>query len=56
MVWRKDDEKLHPDFINYRKRLSGVGMLFWSAFRMGKMGPGVFFDLEAGKHINSTVY
>ena len=27
MVWRKDDEKLHPDCINYRKRPSGVGMM-----------------------------
>ena len=56
MIWRKNDEKLHPDCINYRKRHSGVGMMFWGAFRMGKMGPGFFFDLEAGKHINSTVY
>ena len=56
MVWRKDGEALHPDCINYRKRPSGTGMMFWGAFRMGKMGPGLFFDLEAGKHINFTVY
>ena len=31
-------------------------MMFWDMFRMGKMGPGFFFDLEAGKYINSTIY
>jgi len=31
-------------------------MMFWGAFRMGKMGPGLFFELEAGKHINSQAY
>ena len=56
MVWQKADEVLHPDCINYRKRPSGTGMMFWGAFRMGKMGRGFFFDLEAGKRINSTVY
>ena len=56
MVWYKEGEKFHPDCINYRKRLSGVGMMFWGAFRMGKMGPGMFFELEPGVHINSTVY
>ena len=56
MVWHKDDEKLHPDCINYRKRPSGVDMMFWGTFRMGKMGPRFFFELEVGKHINSTVY
>ncbi len=55
MVWRKDDEKLHPDCINYRKRPSAVGMMFWGAFRMGKMGPGLIFEPDAGKHISSTV-
>ena len=56
MVWHKEDEKLHSDCINYRKRPSGVGMMFWGAFRIDKMGPGLFFELEAGKQINSTVY
>lgn len=31
-------------------------MMFWGAVRHGKMGPGLFFDLSDGKHINSTVY
>ena len=31
-------------------------MMFWGAFRWGKMGPGVFFDLGEGKTVNSTVY
>jgi len=56
MVWRKEDEKLHADCINYRKKPSGTGMMFWGAFRHGKMGPGLFFDLPEGKHINSTIY
>ena len=56
MVWRKEGEKFHPDCINYRKRPSGVGMMFWGVFRIGKIGPGMFFELEPGVHINSTVY
>jgi len=31
-------------------------MMFWGAFRWGKMGPGVFFDLGEEKTVNSTVY
>ena len=31
-------------------------MMFWGAFRHGKMGSGLFFDLSEGKHINSTIY
>ena len=31
-------------------------MMFWGAFRMGKMGPEMFFDVSDGKTINSTVY
>jgi len=30
--------------------------MFWGAFRMGKMGPGLFFHLEEGETINSKVY
>jgi len=31
-------------------------MMFWGAFRWGKMGPGVFFDPEDEKKVNSTIY
>jgi transposase len=55
-VWRRDDEEFHPDCIDYRKRATGTGMMFWGAFRWGKMGPGVFFELEDGKKVDSTVY
>jgi transposase len=55
-VWRKTDEEFHPDCIDYRKRATGTGMMFWGAFRWGKMGPGLFFDLEDGQKVNSTVY
>jgi transposase len=55
-VWRKDNEEFHPDCIDYRKRATGTGMMFWGAFRWGKMGPGVFFELEDGKKVNSTIY
>ena len=65
LVWRdtleiwfgaKMMKKHYPDCTNYRKQPFGVGMMFWGTFRMRKMGPDVYFDLEAGKHINSTVY
>jgi transposase len=55
-VWRRTDEEFHPDCIDYNKRPTGTGMMFWGAFRWGKMGPGVFFELEDGKKVNSTVY
>jgi transposase len=55
-VWRRDDEEFHPDCIDYRKRAMGTEMMFWGAFRWGKMGPGVFFELEDGKKVNSTIY
>lgn len=55
-IWRKADEEFHPDCINYKKRATGTGMMFWGAFRWGKMGPGVFFDLGEGKTVNSSVY
>lgn len=54
-VWRKPDEKYHKDCVEPRKRSTG-GMMFWGAFRMGKMGPGLFFDLKGKERINSTVY
>jgi transposase len=55
-VWRKVDEEFHPDCITYKKRATGTGMMFWGAFRWGRMGPGVFFDLEDGEKVNSTIY
>ena len=55
-VWRRTDEEFHSDCINYKKRATGTGMMFWGAFRWGKMGPGVFFDLEDGGTVNSTIY
>jgi transposase len=54
-VWRKRGEEFHQDCVNPRKR-PGVGMMFWGAFRHGKMGPGLFFQLKAGEKINSTIY
>ena len=30
--------------------------MFWGVFRKGRMGPGLFFDLEKGESINSMVY
>jgi len=50
-VWRKNDEELHPDYIDYRKRATGTGMMFWGAFRWGRIGPGVFFKLEKGRRL-----
>jgi len=55
-VWRRTDEEFHPDCIDYKKRATGTGMMFWGAFRWGKIGPGVFFELEDGMKVNSTVY
>ena len=55
-VWRRTDEEFHPDCIEYKKRTTGTGMMFWGAFRWGRMGPGVFFDLDDGQKVNSTVY
>jgi transposase len=55
-VWRKAEEEFHPDCINYKKRETGTGMMFWGAFRWGRMGPGVFFQLEDGQKVNSTIY
>ena len=55
-VWRKADEELHADCINYKKRATGTGMMFWGAFRWGRMGTGLFFDLKDGQKVNSTIY
>jgi hypothetical protein len=55
-LWRRVDEEFHPDCINYEKRATGTGMMFWGAFRWGKIGPGTFFDLGDGMTVNSSVY
>ena len=55
-VWRKDDEEFHSDCIDYRKCSTGTGMMFWGAFRWGKMGPRLVFELADEKKVNSTVY
>jgi transposase len=31
-------------------------MRFWGEFKWGKMGPRLFFDLEDGQKVNSSVY
>ena len=31
-------------------------MMFWGAFHTGKIGPDLFFHLEQGQKITSTVY
>ena len=54
-VWRKKGEEYHKDCIDARK-WGTTGMMFWGAFRGGKMGPGLFFELEKGQTINSAVY
>jgi len=56
LVWRKVDEELHPDCIAYHRKPTGTGMMFWGAFRKGRMGLGVFFELEDGQNVNSTIY
>jgi hypothetical protein len=53
-VWRRADE-FHPDCVDYKKCATGTGMI-WEAFRWGRMGPGLFFELEDGEKVNSTVY
>jgi transposase len=54
-VWRKKGEEYHKDYVDARKRSTG-GMMFWGAFRGGKMGLGFFFELAKGQTINSVVY
>jgi len=55
-IWKKADEELHPDYINYTKQATGTGMIFWESFRWGKTGPRMCFDLEDEMTVNSTVY
>jgi hypothetical protein len=43
-VWCKVDEEFHPDCINYKKRETGAGIMFWGVSKWGKMGPGVFLN------------
>src|SRR5436853_1325441 len=45
-IWRDLSEELYPDCIDYGRRLKGVGLMFWSMFRKGKIGPGGIFNLE----------
>ena len=52
-IWRKGDEEFHPDYIDYKKRSTGTGMMVCEAFRWGS---GTFFELEPGTTVNSTVY
>ena len=33
-----------------------MGLIFWGVFRKGRMGSDVFFDLEKGEKMNSTIY
>jgi len=33
-----------------------MGLMFWGVFRKGRMGSGVFFDLEKGEKVDSTIY
>jgi len=40
----------------YGRRPKGVGLMFWGVFRKGRMGPGLFFDLEKGETVDSMVY
>ena len=55
-VWRKANEEFHPDCINYSKWPQGTDLMFWGAFRKGRIGPGVFFDLAKGEKVNLTTY
>jgi hypothetical protein len=54
-VWRKPHEEFHGDCINRKKR-EGNGVMMWGAFRWGKIGPALFFELPKGKKVNSIVY
>ena len=54
-IWRSEEE-FHHDCINYAKQPTGVGLMFWGAFRKGKMGPGGFFNIKDGESINSVIY
>ena len=54
-VWTNADKEFCSDYIDYRKHSTSTGMMFCRAFRWGKMGPGLFFELADGKKVNSTV-
>ena len=36
--------------------IENVLVMFWGEFRQGKVRPGLFFDLDDGKRVNSTIY
>lgn len=55
-IWRTAEEEFHPDCINYKRRPKGIGLMFWGVFRKGKMGPGLFFNLEKGESVDSMIY
>lgn len=55
-VWRKRGEEFHRDCVEPKIKQVGTGLMFWGSFRLGKLGPGLFFQLEPGQKINSTVY
>jgi len=55
-IWRRTDEEFHSDCINYQKCTTGTGMMFWKAFRWGKIGLCMFFDLEDGQKMTSVIY
>ena len=55
-VWRKEDEVFHPDCIHYKKHSQGMRNIFWEVFRKGKMGSGVFFNLNRGQTVDSVIY
>jgi hypothetical protein len=41
-IRRKEGEEYHTDCINYRNRAQGIGIMFWSEFKKGKIGPEYF--------------
>ena len=45
-IWHTSSEEFYPDCVDYRKCETGTGMMFWGTFRWGKMGLGLFFELE----------
>jgi len=55
-IWRTAEEEFHPDCINYKRCPKGIGLMFWGVFRKGKMGPGLFFNLEKGESVDSMIY
>ena len=55
LIWREPGEEYHPDCINPTKR-EATGIMFWGAFRWGKIGLGLFFETPKGQHITAKVY